>query len=213
MSVTTNTHDIGAFDSKTSKAYAGQRLAKIGYKPSKKNPTPKFKSQCVSIPQIKAGMTQELLPVIQERLEHAQDGIIRELFEAGSLMVTDEQINQVECVKFLLAELEGERLTKEDAENWFDSEVSELLAVKLSEVLGVSSTPSDDEMKKLEKLLADYKEKFSKLAGGKTAFSSEVAQKLQRTLEVCEVSGEIADRFTARLVKMQKKEIDNLLAL
>jgi len=213
MSILHSIHDFKPFDSKTSKPYEGQRLAKVTYKTSKKNPTPKFPSICVSIPQVKASLSAELLPVIQERLEHAQDGIIKELHEAGKNQVSDAELSQENCIKYLIQELEGQRLTKEDVENWFDSSLGEILQVAFADKLGVSDTPTPEQEAKILKSVGDYKEKFTALSGGRTFYSPVIAEKLLKVLELAESSDEIGGRFKNRLQKMTVQEQDTLDAL
>lgn len=84
MSIT-NRHSVVPFTAGESKPMTGQRLAKVGYKSTKKNPA-RFKSVCVSVPEIPENNIRSeldrLIPHVRTMLENAQDGIIRSLYES-----------------------------------------------------------------------------------------------------------------------------------
>lgn len=215
MSNVSNAHDVVAFDAKASKALSGQRLSKILFKAGK-NVVEKKGSKCVSVPVFAISSDQfaseKLLPHINALIQSAQDGIIRDLVEAGSVTVNDSEISFAACLEFLDAQERGERMSKEIVASWFDSSLADAISVAIADKMGFSDTPSEKQVAALNASVAAYKEKFSALAGGRTSFSPEVAAKLCKTLELGEVD-EISSKLKVRLVKMQEVRVDALFDL
>ena len=172
MSNVSTVHDIKPFTA-GDKALSCQRLSKVGYKSTKKNPA-KYKSVAVSVPfiQVEAirDQFQSLLPHIVTMLENAQDGLIRTLYENadGSLtQVSDAEINVPAIIGWLNAEAAGDRLTKDRIEAWFDSELSENLSALVAEKLGYLSGDgalTEDQEKTVGKHVKVYRDVLSMLA-------------------------------------------------
>ena len=92
MSNVSNVHDVIPFVAGKSAALTGQRLARVGYKSTAKNPA-KFPSVAVSVPFLSDDSLREnmdsLLPYIKGMMEKTQDDVIRSLYESkdGSLKI------------------------------------------------------------------------------------------------------------------------------
>src|SRR3990172_1508944 len=169
MSIT-NRHSVIPFVAGKTVPLTDQRLAKIGYKTTKKNPA-KFPNVAVSVPPITEfdeTILERALPYLVTVFENAQDGIIRSLYESsmGQLReVSDDDISPAACLAFLEAEANGSRLTKEMIASWFDSEVSENLTVLVAEKLGFTDLTTDN-MVVVKKHVSIYRDIISQLAGG-----------------------------------------------
>lgn len=213
MSNISSTHTITSFDSKTSKAYEGQRLAKIIYKILKdkdgKELPKKFESVCVSIPPVASAVIIDniaaFVPYLRDWYADKQDAIIRARYELGATSISDEQINASAVLEYLEEEAKGGRLTKDDVIIWFKDSLADTLAVAFADKLGMSNTPSAQEEIRIEQMVAVYRDKFAALAGGKTQYAKDIAIKLQKALELAD-SNPLTDRFTARLDKMINTE-------
>lgn len=219
MSNISNRHQVQPFTAGESKPLSGQRLAKVGYKTSKKTPA-KYKSICVSVPQINPddvmGNIQRLLPHVGTMLENAQDGIIRSLYEQsdGSLQtVGDSDISIQACIAFLDAEAAGDRLKKEHIENWFDAEISENLFVLVAEKLGFTE-PNEDQTAVIQKHVKTYRDVISMLAGGKTRLEEKQIKGCRVALSLGDTNSGIGQKLVNRLDAMERTpKIEDMLEL
>lgn len=219
MSNFSNAHTVTKFDAKKSQALNGQRLAKVRYKTTVKQDA-KFPSVCVSVPfiDVKAQVTDytPLFPHIRAMLENAQDGIIRSLYESsdGSLsLVTDTDISIDACIKYLEAESEGGRLTKEFIESWFDSSVKDYLYALMCEKLGYADTLTEEQETTVQRHMAGYKGLYSSLAGGKTVLQENQIKSLSKVLDIVDTD-DTCEKLKARLNSMlNKPKIEELLEL
>ena len=213
-----NRHPVNLFVAGKSQAMSEQRLARVGYKSSAKNPA-KYPNVCASVPRI-TELTESQIEALSEHivtmLENAQDGIFRSLYESsdGKLeCITDDDISVESCIAFLNAEAEGSRITKEMVEKWFVENVQDNLTVVIAEKLGFDlSTPEQEST--VQKHINGYKALMAALSGGKTILTDVQIKGLQRALEVSSVDDEIAGKLSKRLVTMQNKpKIEDLLDL
>lgn len=218
MSNVSTVHDVKPFKA-GDKALTGQRLAKVGYKKTKDQPNP-LPSVCVSVPPINPAdileNVQKLLPYIGTMLEDTQDKIIRSLYEAsgGNLkIVQDAEISVSACLGFLSAESEGNRLTKETIEKWFDLTLSERVTVWIGGKLGYemdSLTP--EQLATMEKHAKIYREVMGSLAGGATILAEKQIRGMRGALELCEDSDDpMISRLSARLDTMERKNADEFI--
>lgn len=211
-------HSVIKYDPKTSKAFTGQRLAKVTYKTvsDKDNPMYGIKrdSQCVSIPMIKVTEIEQnftvLVPHINEYLMSVQDKIIREKIDAGAKHISNEDISIVAMVEWLDSNNESGRLTKETVAKWFAENIEESLAVVLMEKLGVSDTPTDKESAQILAVVSTFKDKVSSLAGGKTSYEPKMCDSLLKCLELAPAGDALASRFSVRLNKMKEEAAKNV---
>lgn len=210
MSTISDRHVVSLFDSKKSQPLDGQRLAKVVFKHTKameKKGIPKKASKCVSIPkvsQLDAACINAMNPYIVSLYHEAQDGIIRELVLKGKSEIADSDISEAEVLKFLAEEAAGTRMTSEEALEWFNGSMAELLTVAFADKLGVTDTPTDEQTAMVNAAVADYRKKFAGMAGGKTKYDKETALKMLKALEFADTENdEIAAKFNARLVKMR----------
>ena len=207
-----NRHSIVPFVAGKTAPLTQQRLAKVGYKTTAKNPA-KFASVAVSVPFIQpddiTNNLQALLPHIGTMLENAQDGVIRSLYEAseGSLKeVSDSDISVESCIAWLNAEAAGDRLTKEAIQSWFDTCMQESLYVLIAEKLGFTSDPTENQDREIRKHCKIYKDVFSMLAGGKTVLQDAQIRGCKTALSLID-SDPIASKLSARIANMERKPV------
>jgi hypothetical protein len=223
MSVISNRHTVVPFVSGKTAPFAGQRLAKVGYKTTKDNPA-KFPSIAVSVPQVSVSDIEEnvqsLLPYIGTLIENTQDSIVRSLYESadgGLKEISDSDISVSACIAFLRAETAGDRLSKEITNPWFDSTLHDSLYVLISEKLGFStdsSEPNSDQDKVILKHTNNYKQLFAILAGGKQKLAESQVNGLKMALSMTDDSDQIAKRLKAKLEEQtQKPKLIELLEL
>lgn len=223
MSNVSQYHSVLPFNA-GDKPLSGQRLAKVGYKSSKKNPA-KYRSVAVSVPFLPVSDIQDnlqaLLPHIGTMLENAQDGLIRSLYEGadGTLsQVSDDEISIPAIIGWMSAEAAGDRLTKERIEAWFKSELLENLSAQIAEKLGYLSGDGDltaEQESTVSRHVKVYMDVLSMLAGGKTLLADKQIKGCRNALALCpDDSDIIAVRLNARLDAMEKKEkIEEMLEL
>lgn len=216
MSNISNLHTIEeATDS--SKAYQGQRLARIVYRNKADASDMDFrKSQvcsipCIAISELTDSAIHNLKPWILEQMAGVQDKIVRARHEAGATSVHSEEVSLAACIAFLEVEQQGGRLTKEVIGAWFAEEVADVLTVALSDRLGLSDTPTPEECKKVEQMINVYRDCFAGLAGGRTTYARDKAVKLLKVLELVPSEG-LSARFATRLEKMTQSD-EELLGL
>lgn len=204
-----NRHTVTPFISGESKALTGQRLAKIGYKKTEKNPNP-LKSVCVSVPviqELSESQLESLMPHIVGILENAQDGIIRKAYETDpSIMsVGDGDISVDACIAYLESEETGGRLTVEFLREWFVLSLKD----KLTEFLTVQGSKNLDGAaltKAVGQTLAGYEGMLTSLSGGKTHYDAGQRKKLETILAMTDEGDEVAEKLMKRIGAMAKKD-------
>lgn len=218
MSNVSDRHNVNPFVAGKSAALTGQRLAKVGYKSTKKQKA-KFPSVCVSVPPIvsdseefnQAVGTGKFDKIIIAALENAQDGIIKSLYESaeGNLSsVSDSEICIDACLAYIDAEMSGGRMTKEFLESWFVDNVQDNLSVALCERTGMNL---DDP--KIGQAVNGFKGLISGLSGGKTFYSPEQITQVRKALELSSEDDEVSKKLNARLDTMEKKTDELVLNL
>lgn len=221
MSNVSNAHDVVPFKAGKTVALTGQRLAKVGYKSTAKNPA-KFASVAVSVPPIADDSILEnvsgLLPYIKGMLEGVQDSVIRSLYEEskGALgIVTDSDISIQACISFLESEAAGDRLKKEHIEAWFDRVAKDNCYTLIAEKLGFGSdgTVTEDQDTVIAKHVKNYRDILSMLAGGKTVLTPVQIRSCRTVVEISEDDSGIGQKLLARLNTMDKPKIVDLLDL
>ena len=210
MSNISNRHQVVPFVAGKTSPLSGQRLSKVGYKPSKKSPA-RFPSVCASVPKIMdewitADNCLRMNEHIKTMLESAQDGILKSLYESsdGNISgVNDEDISFDSCVAFMDAEAAGDRLTIESINQWFDSQVRDNLTVIIAERLKFDmSTPEQEST--IAQHVAGYRGLLASLSGGKTFLQPVQISGLKRALDVSSVDDDVSKKLYARLEKMEK---------
>lgn len=221
--IDTLNHSVVSYDPKSSKAFHGQRLAKVTYKTVTDKESPlcgiKRESKCVSLPLVAAtdviANVTVLAPAICEYLQTVQDRIVRERIDMGAASIAMDEISIAGCIEWLENNSESGRLTKEVVATWFQDTISESLAVVLADKLGVSAVPTDAESAKILAVVDQFKAKISSLAGGKTSYEPKICKSLLNALELAPAGDVLATRFAARLNKLveESKANEDLLAL
>lgn len=221
MSNVSSTHSVTPFIAGSSAALTGQRLAKVGYKSSAKNPA-RFKSVCASLPTLPDQLITEnisrLVPYVRSFLETAQDGILRSLYESSDGTLTevhDSDLGLDQIIGYLEAENSGGRLTKDYLEAWFDATMKEPLVILFAPKLGFDPEfLNDSQLETLGRHVAQYKALVSSLSGGKTLLNEKQILSVDKAFEFCEVDDDTSRKLVARLEGMKKKDkIEDLLEL
>ena len=201
------------------KPLTGQRLAKVGYKSTKQNPA-LYPSIAVSVDFLQAAEIQEnltaLLPYIGTMLEGVQDKIVRSLYESskGNLAhVTNADISVAACIGYLASENEGNRLTSQAIELWFDSELSDNLTAYIAAKLGYEDL-NDAQLATVGKHVKIFRDVLASLAGGKTMLAEKQIKGCRTALSLCPDDSDVmATRLSARLDSMEKKSTEDMLDL
>jgi hypothetical protein len=210
MSNVSNVHDVIPFVAGKTSALTGQRLAKVGYKSTAKNPA-KFPSVAVSVPFLSDDSIREsmdsLLPYIKGMMENTQDAVIRSLYESkdGSLsVIQDHEISVQACIAFLESEAAGDRIKKEHIESWFDRVCAENVFTLIAEKLGYSGdslTPEQEST--VQKHVKVYREILSMLAGGRTILTPVQIKSCKTVIDVSEDDSGIGTKLMQRLTAME----------
>lgn len=219
--IDTSVNTVVSYTSGVTKPFAGQRLASFNWKTSKDKDSLYFgikrESKAVSLPmigteQISASLAA-LTPHIKVWLHGVQDKMIREQLEASDncLHITNESIGIAAICEYLEDSNESGRVTKADVEVWFNENIADSLMVQLAERLGVSETPTQADSDNIDAVVAAFKGKIASLAGGKTSYDPKTASQLQKCIALVPAGDVLADRFIARLQKMQDVTPDSLL--
>ena len=196
MSIISNIHTLVPFVSGESKSLNGQRLAKVGFKKTKDNPSP-LASVCASVPFLSQeevmGNIQALLPHVGSMLEGVQDQIIRALYEASQGQrkdVRDEEISVQACIAFLSAEAAGSRISAESIKAWFENgEAKNISAAIICDALkyGDQDEWTPEQEATILKHVGVYCEVFQILAGKnltRGSFSDKQWYRLNQILEL-----------------------------
>jgi hypothetical protein len=210
MSNVSNVHDVIPFVAGKTSALTGQRLAKVGYKSTAKNPA-KFPSVAVSVPFLSDDSLREsmdsLLPYIKGMVEKTQDDVIRSLYESkdGTLkIVQDHEISVQACIAFLESEAAGDRIKKEHIESWFDRVCAENVFTLIAEKLGFtgdSLTPEQESA--VQKHVKVYREILSMLAGGRTILTPVQIKSCKTVIDASEDDSGIGTKLMQRLTAME----------
>ena len=210
MSVISKSHSVTPYVKKQSKPLTGQRLALVTYKGVKaigKIP------RSVSVPRISIDDVLEYLDALKPHIlglvESAQNGLIRELVEAGKDAIQDEAIS---LEKILESMQSGGRLTGDDIKVWFDEAIAPDLTLAFAAKLGIEEgeEPTPAQEKKLTQAVNGYRETFAKLAAGAATFSDTQKEQMLRVLEFADEGDALAARFKARLNKKAEEKADLL---
>lgn len=220
MSNVSQYHNVNLFTAGKSQPLTGQRLAKIGYKP-RDGKSAKLPSVCVSIPPIQFDITNPVFgevfkAIVQEKLESAQDSIIRSLYEssAGQLStISDSEISLNACIAYLSAEQSGGRLTKDTLDVWFDSNIRDNLMVVIAEKLKFTEITHDNETVILKHVNV-YRDLITSLASPRTILQPIQLTSLRKVLELSATDDDITKKLTTRIDSMlNKPKIEELLEL
>lgn len=188
MSIISNVHDVTKYDPKNSKPFNGQRLVKISYRKEKNIDGSKKDSKCVSIPKVSLvdiePYINSLKPQILELILDTQNKIIREKIDEGNNIIQDSDIDLKSCIEYLSAETSTGRLTKEFLADWFDENLEEPLLVYIANKLNLPDDPTEEQTKQLTNAIAEFKDKISALAGGKTSYMPKLCETLKRALQL-----------------------------
>lgn len=212
MSNVSNRHSVIPFIAGKSAALTDQRLAKVGYKSTKKNPA-KYRSVCASVPVIDSGvialMVDDLMPHIRTMIETAQDGILRSLYESskGQLTsVSDDELSVPACIAYMNAEASGDRLNAETIGAWFDSAVTDNLTVILCEKLGIEEL-NETTQPTIDKHVKVYRDILC-LVTGKSVMTPVQLNACEKVLEIASQDEPMYSRLVAKVKSLQPKHAE-----
>ena len=183
---TANNHSIIGYTSGVTKAFSGQRLAIVNYRATKVTVNGKEvvgakpESKCVSLPVITAAELAAnsalLTPHFIDYLAGVQDKMVRELIagEATKSNLLSHEFSIEAIAAWLAASSSGSdgeslRLSKDNINSWFDTDLADALTGELVRKLGISNEPTDAEIVKLERVLSAFKDGIAKLSAPKVA--------------------------------------------
>jgi hypothetical protein len=174
------------------------------------------KSQFVSVPPITdAEITANigaLMPMIRNAVQGLREDCARAAFLAGSSEVSTDQVSLIAAIALSEEVSKGSRLTGDDVKAWFAENLEDSLTLEFAKRLGLSDSPSEAQLKKLNQSLNLFREGFASLASGKTKFEPKKAEVFKNLLQSCNAhSTAIGERFNARLDKMISGESEDLM--
>ena len=219
MSLISTQHNINPFTAGKSAALPEQRLAQIVFNQTKTMTKKGIKAQqsvCASIPMLAVLTAAQLAvaePQVRKLIEAAQDSIIRELMieNPARTSIGDSDISFEACIEYLVSEASGNRLTKEKLGAWFDSVMVEPITGYVLEILvktgrlaanQINEPLSEKNYAAINATIADQRDIFVSLAGGRTVLEPKISALVQKLLELVE---EDDAGIGARLLKMLQK--------
>lgn len=182
----------------------GQRLSVVYWKIDKTTGVKKD-SKCTSIPimqesDISMEHKEQLLPFMLDMLHTVQNKIIREMIEAGTVHVSNNEIDVASCIQYLEDSITSSsdsgdsgasgniRLNKEMLNNWFDVILSDKLLIVLGEKLCIDENSSSEKLKLLETTLAAFKAKIASLSAGNIKLDIKSINSLRNAINIAHSS-------------------------
>lgn len=208
------------YDAKAPVTEVGKRTAKIMYKRDKSGKIAGTNS-CLLVAPITSEHVTEVATNeawhkhIVSFLESEQDKLIRALHVAGNEEVTDKAISLDAILTSLNTETVSARLTKDTVNQWFNENLADTLTVAFADKLGVTEESSDEDVTKVERIVATYKGKFAGLASNVTVYPTEMIDKLMTALDSCEVDKTevITSKVIGKLESMKQSDDDLMMNL
>lgn len=157
----------------------------------------------------------DLAPYVVAMLQKEEDRIVAIDHRAGVTGLAAFGFTLDKIIASLEANGAGTRLTKEQAEGWFDNVAADSFKKLLSERYGYAGKAqlSDNEREKLAVSIATLRAKYAALAGTKTFYIAEEAKILTNALEAAGLSESgLGKRFHGKLVEMQQTKVDDMLS-
>jgi hypothetical protein len=190
----------------------GARVAKIIQKGSNPDGTKRisFAMEAVEItlPEVLEWIAADsaIADAVVTYVQDLQDKCIRTRIEAGKGQVhtSDYDMNAVRT--FLATSPTEGRLSEDKIRAWFAVEVADTLMVAFADKLGISDTPTESETKKLEQIVAQYRDNMAKLAGRKTVLPGVVRTNLEKALALVDTDSSIKERLQDKLAEMADAE-------
>lgn len=206
MSTISNRHSINTFVPGKSQPLTDQRLAKIGWKTTKKQAA-KYKNICVSVPVLTNAeivpFSERLLPFVRSMLADAQDEIVRSLYESseGTLAsVAQEEISIDSCINYLIADQSGDRLNAKMIGDWFDANVRDAFTVILCE----QNKIDDCDDPRVVQTVNGYRGVVASI-NGRNSLNPMQRSEVRNLLRACEVHEDgIGAKIVAKLDEMEK---------
>ena len=198
-------------------AVEGYRAVKCLYKKNPKTGKAAGTNSFVRVPDsiTAASVTEKLaglMPHVIQYLQEEENKLVKAQHVAGATMINPDSLGLDSILAAFEASGTNNRLNKERVEEWFAGSMLESLMVAFADKMGLSDTPTEAELSKLEQITGVYKAKFASLASGKTSYRPEEAELMLKALEVTGAnSTEIGGRFVVRLERMKTVSNDDLM--
>lgn len=200
---------------------SGYRVAAIKFKTDKLTKI-KRESVYAEIPVIDKDSIVSNVTVLVDAIrgwcEDAQDVLLREAVLAGKTEFTGADCNLEAIAAYMREQQVSGRLTGEAVDNWYVENMETPLMLVLSQHMGVDENSPLAKQKQLEQVAEVYKTNIVSLASGRTKHSKDIAVKLLRAFELCELTEESCDEIGCKLlgrlkVMSQSDDAVQLLAL
>jgi len=183
----------------------GYRHAVVRYRVTGTNKVDK-PAKMATIPQIKLDADSYLLPKAAETvllglLEDQQDGMIRDMIEAGSQNIKWEDLTLEKVLSALTATRISNRLTREIVELWADAAIrpsTDKRAAQVAEAKGFANDPAKVAAQQAATFNA-YKENLAKLAAAVPNLGMETANQLDVFMKASALDDDIAKVLKRKL--------------
>lgn len=204
---------VASFKSDTSKTKKtlidddGKKVDNPDFDPAYKKPD----ARCVSIPTLKIECTPQILKdALQQAFEDMQDAVVRKLIvdgleaRKGVINIHDDDVGFEAIAAFAAANAAGGKIKKEGIEDWFDTDVADMLTVSIANAMKLPDNPEPAAEARLAAAVTNYKTVFMSLAAPRSDMSKKVAGQCLKALETCE-------NKESRMYKAIKTKLDTLL--
>lgn len=199
----------------------GTRIVKALYQKNPKTGTKAQENAYVRIPtkhlteNVILENIASLTPHILTWLQSLEDIVIKDLHKNGMLNVFCDGLSLDSIIQKLEETNESSRLSKDKIEAWFEENIESELAELFLDKMGLdNNSVTEQDIAKIETILAAYKAKFASLANPKVFIKEDDCKAMIKVINECSLAETlIGTRFISRLEKMSEKEEDLLLTL
>ncbi len=200
----------------------GTRIVKCSYQVNKNTGKKAGDNSYVRIPtkhlteQVVIAEIAKLAPYVLGYLQEQENKMIKADHKKGSMRVYTEYLDLDKIIAALEESEQGARITKDQIEAWFTTEMEEMLAMLVSDKMGISASDAIDaeQEAKLLDILYAYKVKFTELTSTKAILKDSDRVALVNVITKCEADKSvIGSRLIARIDRMSTTISDELEAL
>ena len=202
---------------------AGTRITKALYKTNKATGTiagtnayTRIPTKHLNVATVTANIAK-IAPLVVDWLQGIESDMLKEEHKKGQLNIFTDGLTLDRIIAKLEEGSDNSRLTKVDIENWYDKSISENLALLFADKMGLDENSSEQELNKLEKVMAAYKAKFASLASPKVFMVESDTLAMINVIKNCEPEeadrSVLGSRFIIKLEKMNEKDEDLLFSL
>lgn len=144
--------------------------------------------------------------MLAETLGEIQKDIVTRMQRDGMQAVSAEEVSVSACV----AEWNNRTFSADTVGNWFDSEVSDLLAFRIATSKGWDASEikeGSEEFKFLESKIAAYRASYSECAKKFPSLNPAQVQELIRVLDLLELTGAIPARIREKITPKVSSDV------